>query len=82
MPRSPPSRGGMRSADEKSTPRLAPEALARIDECLAAAGRRLEDVERKYRGRDLSAEVQAALRAEHRRVLDARIACTSDANRK
>ena len=62
-------------------PVVTPEMAAKVDACLAENNRRSEESEKRYRGRNMSAEEQAASRAEGRRLMDERMACTRDASR-
>ncbi len=62
-------------------PAVTPEMAAKVDACLAENNRRSDESEKRYRGRNLSAEEQAASRAEGRRLMDERMACTRGVSR-
>ena len=62
----------LRSARAASRPANA----AKLDECIAEANRHADELQAKYQGRSLTAEEQAALRAEQERVIEERMACT------
>ena len=64
-----------------SKPPLSAGDAAKIDACLAANNRRSDEVEKKYRGRNLTFQEQTAHRAEGQRLMDERMACTKPANR-
>ena len=53
-----------------------PANTAKLDECIAEANRHADELQAKYQGRTLTAEEQAALRAEEERVIEERMACT------
>ena len=62
-------------------PAVTPATAATVDACLAENNRRVADSEKRYRGRSLSAQEQAALRAEGDRLMDERMACARGASR-
>lgn len=60
---------------------IPPSTAAKLEECITGNNRRADDFEKRYRGRNLTAQEQAARRAEEQRLIEERMSCTSRANR-
>jgi hypothetical protein len=62
-------------------PAISPAAAMKQQGCIARTARGATDLEKMYRGRTLTAQDQATLRAEEQRLLDERLSCTGRASR-
>lgn len=65
-------------ANKKAT---GPTAAQNEQQCAAKASQQADELDKKYRGRTLSAEEQAARRSEENRLLEERMACMRNVQR-
>lgn len=56
--------------------------VAKEQACIAESHRRAEEIDKRYRGRTLTAPEQATRRAEEQRLIEERMSCTNRANRQ
>ena len=56
-------------------------AAAKEQECAKQASRQADELEKKYRGRTLSSQEQAARRSDEDRLLESRMSCIRSAQR-
>jgi len=60
---------------------IPPATAAKEQECIAGVNRRTDDLDKRYRGRTLSAQEQATRRSEEDRLLEDRMSCINRAKR-